>query len=50
MTKIKKIFRSRKMVTVVWVVGIFVIWEIFAFIVQATKRTPINVLPHIYVL
>ncbi|MCI7691566.1 MAG: ABC transporter permease [Oscillospiraceae bacterium] len=48
MTKIKKIFRSRKMVTVVWVVGIFVIWEIFAFVVQATKRTPINVLPHIW--
>lgn len=36
------------MVTVVWVVGIFVIWEIFAFVVQATKRTPINVLPHIW--
>ena len=48
MSKIKKILRSKKLVTVVWVVGIFVIWEIFAFIVQATKRTPINVLPHIW--
>lgn len=48
MTKIKKILHSKKLVTVVWIVGIFVIWEIFAFIVQATKRTPINVLPHIW--
>ena len=48
MTKIKKILRSKKLVTVVWIVGIIVIWEIFAFIVQATKRTPINVLPHIW--
>ena len=48
MSKIKKFLRSKKLVTVVWVVGIIVIWEIFAFIVQATKRTPINVLPHIW--
>ncbi len=48
MTKIKKFLHSKKLVTIVWVVGIIVIWEIFAFIVQATKRTPINVLPHIW--
>ena len=36
------------MVTLVWILGIVVIWEIFACIVAATKRTPVNVLPHLY--
>ncbi|MGN0700401.1 MAG: ABC transporter permease, partial [Oscillospiraceae bacterium] len=48
MTRIKNFLRSRKMVTIVWVLGILVVWEIFAFIVQETKRTPINVLPHVW--
>lgn len=46
MRTLKKFLRSRQFVTLVWVFGIFVIWEIFAFIVEGTKRTPINVLPH----
>ncbi len=48
MTKIKSFLKSRKMVTIVWVLGIIAIWEIFAFIVAATKRTPVNVLPHLW--
>lgn len=34
--------------TAVWVLGLVVIWEICAFIVGATQRTPVNVLPHLY--
>ena len=48
MRKLKQILTSKQMVTVVWVIGIIVVWEIFAFIVEATKRTPINVLPHVW--
>lgn len=36
------------MVTFVWIIGIIALWEIFAFIVAATKRSPLNVLPHLY--
>lgn len=32
----------------VWILIIVVIWEIFAFVVAATKRTPENILPHIW--
>lgn len=45
---LKRFVKSKKMVTLVWVLGIVVIWEIFAFIVAATKRTPVNVLPHLW--
>ena len=31
-----------------WMVIIVAVWEVFAFIVQFTKRTPVNILPHIY--
>ena len=48
MTRLKKFLRSKNMVTIVWFVGIIIVWEIFAFIVQETKRTPISVLPHIW--
>ena len=48
MTKVKAFLKSKKMVTIVWVIGIVVIWEVFALIVENTKRTPINVLPHLY--
>ena len=47
MNKIKSFLSSKKAVTLVWVIGIIIIWEIFAFIVAATKRTPVNILPHI---
>lgn len=48
MTRIKAFFRSKHFVMLVWVLALVVIWEIFAFIVAATKRTPINVLPHLW--
>ncbi|WP_242964991.1 ABC transporter permease [Scatolibacter rhodanostii] len=48
MGKIKKVLSSSKMVTVVWVLGFIAVWEIGATIVGFTKRTPENVLPHIY--
>lgn len=48
MTKLKRILASKTTVTLVWVVGVMAIWEVFAFIVAATKRTPINVLPYIW--
>lgn len=35
-------------VTLVWVLGIAAAWEIGAFVVAGTKRTPENVLPHIW--
>lgn len=33
--------------SVIWTVIIVAIWEIFAFVVETTKRTPENVLPHL---
>lgn len=44
----KKFFASSKWVTVVWVVGLIIVWEIGATIVAGVKRTPENVLPHLY--
>ena len=35
---IKKIKSSKALVTLVWVLGILVIWETFAFVVAATKQ------------
>lgn len=43
-----KIKNSKTLVTLVWVLGIIIIWEIFAFIVAATKRSPENIMPHIW--
>lgn len=48
MKTITKIKNSKALVTLVWVLGLLVIWEIFAFIIQATKRTPENVMPHVW--
>ena len=36
------------MVTLIWLIGILIIWEIGAFHMEGTKRTPENVLPHFY--
>ncbi len=38
----------KQVVTLVWVLGLVVIWEIGAFAVEQTKRSPENVLPHLY--
>lgn len=48
MKTITKIKNSKALVTLVWVLGILVIWEIFAFVIQATKRTPENIMPHVW--
>ncbi len=45
---LKKILTSKQMVTVVWVLGLMILWEIVATIVANTKRTPENILPHLY--
>ena len=47
MKVIKRIVNSRYFMVVLWTVIIVALWEIFAFIVQYTKRTPVNVLPHL---
>ena len=48
MKAITKIKNSKALVTLVWVLGLLVVWEIFAFIIQATKRTPENIMPHVW--
>ena len=48
MKTITKIKNSKALVTLVWVLGLLMIWEIFAFIIQATKRTPENIMPHVW--
>lgn len=48
MKTITKIKNSKALVTLVWVLGLLVIWEIFAFIIQATKRTPEIIMPHVW--
>jgi ABC-type nitrate/sulfonate/bicarbonate transport system permease component len=48
MKTITKIKNFKALVTLVWVLGLLVIWEIFAFIIQATKRTPENIMPHVW--
>lgn len=45
---IKKLRSSGKLVTLAWVLGLIVIWELCAFEVETVKRTPENVLPHIW--
>jgi NitT/TauT family transport system permease protein len=36
------------MVTIVWVMGLIIAWEIGASVIERTKRSPENVLPHLY--
>ena len=48
MRNIKRIVNSRYFMVFLWIVIIVAVWEVFAFIVQFTKRTPVNILPHIY--
>ena len=47
MRYLKRIVSSKYFVTVVWILILFVVWESFAFVVEQTKRTPENILPHI---
>lgn len=48
MKTIKRFLTSKQMVTLVWIIGIIIIWEIGATAIEQTKRTPENVLPHIW--
>jgi len=48
MQNVKKAFSSKQMVTIVWVIGLIIVWEIGATIIEQTKRSPENVLPHLY--
>ena len=43
-----KVKNSKKLVTLVWVLGLAIVWEIAAFYVASVKRTPQNILPHLY--
>ncbi len=45
MEKFKKIISSRAFANLIWIVGIIIIWEVFAAIVAQTARTPENILP-----
>ncbi len=47
MKEIKKLADKKYFMTLVWIFLIIAVWEIFAFIVAATKRTPENILPHL---
>ncbi len=47
MKVVKKIFSSKSIVTLAWIIGIMLIWEIAALYIEQIKRTPENVLPHI---
>lgn len=44
----EKIVKSKQFVTFVWVIGLVIAWEIGAFIVAGNKRTPENILPHLW--
>lgn len=48
MNIVRKTLTSKKMVTVVWVLGLIILWEIGATVVAGTKRTPENILPHLH--
>lgn len=45
---LSKILKSQKIVTFVWIIGLVLVWEAGAFIIAGTKRTPENVLPHLW--
>lgn len=48
MKTIRRITSSKGLVTLVWIFGVIIVWEMGAFYIEGTKRTPENVLPHIY--
>ena len=47
MKTLRKFVNSKYFYGILWTVIIIAVWELFATIVQFTKRTPENVLPHI---
>ncbi|MGE4214267.1 MAG: ABC transporter permease, partial [Anaerotignaceae bacterium] len=48
MSRWKKITSKRWLPMLIWIIGMILLWEISATVVEATKRTPENVLPHLY--
>jgi NitT/TauT family transport system permease protein len=47
-TAFKTFLKSPLCVTLVWLLGVVIIWEIGAAYIASVKRTPENVLPHIH--
>jgi putative hydroxymethylpyrimidine transport system permease protein len=47
MYKLRQLTKTKYFMTVLWILLIVAVWEICAFIVAATKRTPENILPHL---
>jgi len=45
---LKKIKDSKQFVTIVWLAALAIIWEIAAYMVEMDKRTPENIMPHLY--
>ena len=45
---IRKIAASPKWVTVAWIVGLIIVWELGATYIATVKRSPQNVLPHLW--
>ena len=48
MGKIKRLFDKKWTSTILWILIIAAVWETGAYIVEATKRTPENILPHLH--
>lgn len=46
--RINKLFYEKYTSTILWILFLVVAWELGAVVVAATKRTPENVLPHLY--
>lgn len=47
MKALKRLTEKKYFMTILWILLIIAVWEIFATIVAATKRTPENILPHL---
>lgn len=47
MKAVKRLIDTKYFMAVLWTVILIAVWEILAFVVQYTKPTPINVLPHL---
>ena len=48
MKKIQKIFNKSWVSTLFWIFLLIIVWEIGATVVAGTKRSPENILPHLY--
>lgn len=48
MNRIQELGKKKWVVTLVWIIGIVIVWEIMATRVAIVKRTPENIIPHIW--